>query len=118
MKETVQIPDGVPKSGRVWKVKQTARSSAQLKKGILSHLSKTYEEREIERQKRRNVKELEQEMIEDKKQKKLEEKLRREAQEKRRQENEYKNSITQEVRNRTSNFSKFSGLSYHSLFLF
>ena len=91
MKEIVNVPDGVPKSGRCWKVKQTARSSAQLKKGILSHLAKTFEE------KKRNVKELEREMLEEKKQKKLDERTRREEQAKRRQENEYKNSVTQEV---------------------
>ena len=97
MKEIVNVPDGVPKSGRCWKVKQTARSSAQLKKGILSHLAKTFEEKEIDREKKRNVKELEREMLEEKKQKKLDERTRREEQAKRRQENEYKNSVTQEV---------------------
>jgi hypothetical protein len=98
MKEQVVVPDGVPKSGRSWKIKQTARSSAQMKKGVLSHLSKTFEERDVERQKRKMVKELEREMIEDRKRKKLEEKTRREEQQKRRQENEYKNSVVQEVR--------------------
>jgi hypothetical protein len=97
MKEPVKIPDGMPKSGRSWKVKQTTRSSAQLKQGVLSHLAKTFEERDAERQKKQNVKELERELIEERKQKKLAEKTRREEQQKRRQENEYKNSVTQEV---------------------
>jgi hypothetical protein len=97
MKEPVKIPDGMPKSGRSWKVKQTVRSSAQLKQGVLSHLAKSFEERDAERQKKQNVKELERELIEERKQKKLAEKTRREEQQKRRQENEYKNSVTQEV---------------------
>jgi hypothetical protein len=103
MKEKVAvIPLGVPKSGRSWKVIQSARSSAQSKKGVLTHLATTFEEREVTREKVRNVKELEREMIEDKKRKKLDERARREEQQKRRQENEYKNSVYQQV---TSIFS-------------
>lgn len=99
MKEDVKvIPDGLPKSGRSWKIKQTVRSSAQLKQGILSHLAKSFEEKERERQQKRNVKELEREMIEERKNAKLAEKARREEQQKRRQENEYKNAVTQELR--------------------
>jgi hypothetical protein len=99
MKEEVKvIPAGVPKSGRVWKVKQVCRSSSQLQKGVLSHLAKTFEQKEAERQQKKNVKELEREMIEEKKAKILEEKTRREEQAKRRQENEYKNAVTQQVR--------------------
>lgn len=98
MKEEVKvIPAGVPKSGRVWKVKQTARSSSQLQKGVLSHLAKSFEQKEAERQAKKNVKELEREMIEEKKARILAEKTRREEQQKRRQENEYKNATTQQV---------------------
>lgn len=99
MKEDLKvIPEGLPKSGRSWKVKQTVRSSAQLKQGVLAHLAKSFEEKEAERQKKRNIKELEREMIEERKNAKLAEKTRREEQHKRRQENEYKAAITQELR--------------------
>ena len=102
MKEEVKvIPDGLAKSGRVWKVKQTARSSSQLQQGVLKHLAKSFEQKEAERQAKKNVKELEREMIEEKKARILAEKTRREEQQKRRQENEYKNAVTQQVHNQT-----------------
>ncbi|KAJ1416362.1 hypothetical protein B484DRAFT_454306 [Ochromonadaceae sp. CCMP2298] len=91
------IPAGVPKSGRSWKVTQSSRSSAQSKKGVLTHLATTFEERATTRNKERNAKELEREMIEDKKRKKLDERDRRDEQLKRRQENEYKNSVYQQL---------------------
>ena len=95
--ETKVIPEGVPKSGRSWKIKQTERSSAMIKKGILSHLAKSFDEKEAERQRKRNIKDLENELIDERKRKKLEEKTRREDQQKRRQENELKNSVYQQV---------------------
>lgn len=104
MKEEVKvIPDGLAKSGRVWKVKQTARSSSQLQQGVLKHLAKSFEQKEAERQAKKNVKELEREMIEEKKARILAEKTRREEQQKRRQENEYKNAVTQQVRTQLAN---------------
>lgn len=99
MKEEANIPVGVPKSGRIWKVKQVSRSSSVLRKGILSHLAKSFEEKEAIRQKNKNTKDLENEMLADKKQKKLEEKTRREEQQKRRADNEYKHSVYQAVSN-------------------
>eukprot|EP00128_Syssomonas_multiformis_P011505 Colp12_sorted_trinity150504_noHs@25236 len=111
MKEEVKvIPDGLAKSGRVWKVKQNARSSAQLQKGVLSHLAKSFEQKEAERQAKKNVKELEREMIEEKKARILAEKTRREEQQKRRQENEYKNAVTQQL-----NPEKLKGMSKKQL---
>jgi uncharacterized membrane protein YkoI len=94
---TSEIPEGRPKSGRTWKVKQTFRSSLQQRSGILKHLNKTFEQKEAERAKRDAVKEFEQELKDEKKQKLADAKTRREEQLKRRQANEYKNSVFQEV---------------------
>ena len=92
------IPGGRSKSGRTWKTKQTTRHSSMLRKGILSHLAKTFEEKEAIRQKQRETKELERSMVEEKKQKKIDERLRREEQQKRRMANEYKTAVYQTVR--------------------
>mmetsp|Transcript_3447 Transcript_3447/g.5374 ORF Transcript_3447/g.5374 Transcript_3447/m.5374 type:complete len:145 (+) Transcript_3447:35-469(+) len=98
MKEQNPIPTGVAKSGRTWKVKQTKRFSSQFKKGVLSHMAKTFEEKEKERQKKTIAKDLEREMVEEKKRKKREEKTRREEQQKRRQDNEYKTTVYQQIK--------------------
>jgi len=95
--ETITVPMGIPKSGRVWKIKQSTRSSSLSRKGILSHLSKTFEEKQLIRSQYKEMKDLEKEMIEEKKIKILNEKKRREEQEKRRQENEYKTTVYQDV---------------------
>jgi hypothetical protein len=91
------IPEGRPKSGRKWKVKKVARSSAQFRCGVLSHLSKSYEERKSIAQKLKNVKEFESELIESRKQRKRDIRIRREELRNRRMENEYKNSEYQVV---------------------
>lgn len=91
------IPAGKPKSGRVWKAKRVVRSSAQTRKGILSHLSKTFEERNIIRQKNRNIKDMEKEMVENRKQRKRDSRTRTQELRKIRMENEYKNSQFQVV---------------------
>ena len=97
--DTIIVPMGIPKSGRVWKVKQCTRSSSLSRKGILSHLSKTFEEKQLIRSQYKEMKDLEKEMIEEKKTKIVNEKKRREEQEKRRQENEYKTTVYQNVSN-------------------
>ena len=92
-----EVPEGLPKSGRIWKVKQRTRASAQLRTGFLKNLTKTREEREVIRLKKVQVQQLEKEMKEEKHKKIQAEKDRREQQDKRRLENEYKSSAYQVV---------------------
>lgn len=89
--------DGLPKSGRFWKKKQVFRSSATLRKGALSHLCQTLEERNEKKLKDKVAKDLEKEMVEATKRKKQEERQRREEQDKRRMANEFKTTSFQEV---------------------
>jgi Cgr1 family len=97
-KVDAQIPEGRPKSGRTWKVKQTSRFSFQQRQGVVGHLNKTFEEKEEIRQKKERMLTLEREMKEENRQKAIEEKQRREDQQKRRMANEYKNSVYQTLR--------------------
>jgi phage-related minor tail protein len=97
-KDAKVIPEGRPKSGRFWKPKQKVRSSFQQKNGVLSHLRKTFEEKEALREKKERLLALERAMVEEKKQKKRDERERREERQKRRMANEYKNSVYQVVR--------------------
>jgi predicted phage tail protein len=90
-------PEGVPKSGRTWKTKQTQRFSAQQRTGFLKNQCKSFDEREAIRKQKQQVLGLEREMVEDKKKKIREKKERRVEQEKRRKENEYKSSAFQVV---------------------
>lgn len=92
------VPEGIPKSGRIWKPKQTQRFSAQQRTGFLKNQCKTFEEREEIRKRKLQVLELEREMKEERKRKMQEKKERREEQERRRKENEYKSSAFQVVR--------------------
>ena len=105
-----QIPQGRPKSGRIWKLKQTMRFSSQQRQGVVSHLNNTFVEKERLRENRDRMLSLEREMKEAKKQEMREEKERREAQKKRRMENEYKNSVYQSL-----NPEKLKGMSKKQL---
>lgn len=91
------ISAGRPKSGRIWKKKQEYRSSAKLRRGILSHLCLTFEEKERIKNEKKYTKELENELKNQKKIKLQEEKLRREEKTKRKAENEFKSSVFQVV---------------------
>ena len=92
-KET--IPDGIPKSGRVWKVKQTSRASALLRTGLLQNQIKTLEEKQIIRTKKATILQLEREMKEESKKKREIQKEKRLENNKRRMANEYKNTSYQ-----------------------
>lgn len=91
------IPEGKPKSGRTWKKKQVYRTSSQNRKGVLSHLCKTYEQRKAEREKLLSLKTYEKELKEQTKQKKIERRVRREDNQKRRMANELKSAVYQQV---------------------
>lgn len=86
----IVIPEGLNKSGRVWKVKQATRASSQRRQGVLSHLAKSFEEKELIRKRKAEVKHLEDEMLNEKKRKIAEEKEKAEERKKRRAENEQK----------------------------
>jgi hypothetical protein len=92
-----EIKDGRPKSGRVWKAKQPCRSSAKLRRGVMSHLAMTFEEKERIREQKKYVKELENQMREEKQAEKELLKQKRVEREKRRLDNENKTSVYQNV---------------------
>ncbi len=91
------VPDGIPKSGRIWKKKQTVRSSTIKRQGVLKHLSNSFEKKRLLEQKQKQIKEFEQELRNETKQKKIDARLRREENQKRRMENEYKSVVVQQV---------------------
>lgn len=95
--EKLVIPDGLPKSGKVWKQKQVYRSSSQNRKGVLSNLATTFEVKQVQREKIKALKGLEREMKEETQRKKDDAKKRREEQQKRRMANELKTAVYQEV---------------------
>lgn len=87
--------DGRAKSNRPWKTKQTDRFSAIQRKGVLSHLSTSFEAKQELRAQRDNTKALENQLKEAKKQRIAAAKALREEKEKRRVANEYKSSSYQ-----------------------
>ena len=52
------VVQGIPKSGRSWKPIQRARSSSQLRKGPLRHMSKSFDQRKVEKVKMAEIKAL------------------------------------------------------------
>ena len=92
------IPEGIPKSGRIWKPKQTERASAKTRCGVLSHLKKTYEERKRAREELDSAKLLEKEMRDARAEQKRKQKEKNLEMKKRRMANEFKNSVYQEVK--------------------
>lgn len=92
------IPEGTPKSGRVWKKKQVYRSSTIKRKGVLHHLAKTLEEKKLQRDRERGVKEYERVLQSETNHKKEAERHRRVEQQRRREANEYKTATYQEVK--------------------
>ena len=92
-----EIPEGRPKSGRVWKVKQKSRASSLLRTGMLKNQSKTFEERQQIREEKKRVLDLEKEMKEETQRKAEAEKLRRMERKKRLMEAEFKNTSYQAV---------------------
>jgi hypothetical protein len=87
----------MPKSGRFWKTKQRTRSSTQVRQGILSHLSKSFEAKQELKTKNDSAKSLEREIKEETKRKKLAEKQRRDERKQRIMENEMKSSSYQVI---------------------
>jgi predicted ribosome quality control (RQC) complex YloA/Tae2 family protein len=95
--ESMIIPEGIPKSGRVWKKKQTTRTSTMKRQGVLAHLASPFEKRKLLETKSKQVKEYEKELREQTRMKKVNERIRREEKQKRRMENEYKTVVVQQV---------------------
>ena len=92
------IPDGIPKSGRFWKAKQKSRSSSQVRKGVLSHLSLTFEERQLKQAKINETKLLENKIKEESRSQRAEKKARVQEIKKIRQANEMKSSTYQVIK--------------------
>jgi hypothetical protein len=91
------IPDGIPKSGRIWKKKQIHRASAQRRQGVLKHLCKSYDERKQAKERDREIREFEKSLKEESNKKKEAERLRRDKLVFKRLENENKAAVYQEV---------------------
>ncbi len=95
------IPDGKPKSGRVWKKKQTSSFSSQNRKGVLAHLCKTFDEKVKDKQKKEAAKELEKSIKEENQRKRDEEKLIRAEKQRIKMQNELRGTTYQVVKAET-----------------
>ena len=91
------LTEGRPKTGRVWKPKQSTRTSVQVRQGVRNHFSTTFEEKMLKKAAKEQMKELERTMNEESRSKAIEERERREARVKQRADNEFKTATYQVV---------------------
>ena len=106
------IPRGLAKSGRKWKVTEQERSTAKTRKGVLQHMSTTFEQKMLLKEQKLRAKELEAEMKNEKKEKIEEKKRLAVERDQRRAANQFKSSSFQVVRIRKNMFFECSLFKY------
>jgi len=108
--EKVEIPAGMPKSGRFWKPKQTKRFSAMKREGVLKFMSTSLAVKQANKRKEITARAVEAQMKDETKRKILEKKARTMDNQKRRMANEFKNASYQSI-----NTEKLKGMSKKQL---
>ena len=93
----VDVLEGVPKSGRFWKTKQTMRNSSQLRQGVLSHMQSSLEKRNQEKARRASMRAVEAQMKEEKAEERRKEREKKEEKAKRRAANEFRGTTYQQI---------------------